>query len=90
MIPYSWYIVNFLPKIVVIMSWLCYNARMAEIFVDSLFDAVIDSLKVLPVLFLAYLLVAWLSHDHSHKFSRFLSKNKKTSVLYSSFLGCVP
>ena len=90
MIPYSWYIVNFLLKFVVIVDLLCYNARMAEIFVDSLFDAVLDSLKVLPVLFLAYLLVAWLSHDHSHKFSRFLSKNKKTSVLYASFLGCVP
>ena len=63
---------------------------MAEVFVDSLYDAIVDCLKVVPVLFLAYLLVAWLSHDHSHKFSRFLSKNKKTSVLYSSFLGCIP
>lgn len=61
-----------------------------EIFVDSLYDAVLDCLKVVPVLFLAYLLVSYLSHDHSHKFSRFLSKNKKTSVLYASFLGCVP
>ena len=63
---------------------------MAEIFVDSLYDAVLDCLKVIPILFLAYLLVAYLSHDHSHKFSRFLSKNKKTSVLYASFLGCIP
>lgn len=63
---------------------------MAEIFVDSLIDAVLDCLKVVPVLFLAYLLVSWLSHDHSHKFSKFLSKNKKTSVLYASFLGCIP
>lgn len=63
---------------------------MAEIFVDSLYDAVLDCLKVIPILFLAYLLVAYLSHDHSHKFSSFLSKNKKTSVLYASFLGCVP
>lgn len=60
------------------------------VFADALYDAVIDGSKVLPILFLAYLLVSFLSHDHSHKFSRFLSKNKKTSVLYASFLGCVP
>ncbi|MGN1201384.1 MAG: putative manganese transporter [Candidatus Caccovivens sp.] len=63
---------------------------MAEIFVDALYDAVLDCLKVIPILFLAYLLVSYLSHDHSHKFSKFLSKNKKTSVLYASCLGCVP
>ena len=80
----------------VICLILCYNNKSfgryvtVEIFVDSLYDAVLDCLKVVPVLFLAYLLVSYLSHDHSHKFSRFLSKNKKTSVLYAAFLGCVP
>lgn len=63
---------------------------MAGVFVDSLYDAVLDCLKVLPVLFLAYLLVSYLSHDHSHKFGKFLSKSRKTSVFYASFLGCVP
>lgn len=63
---------------------------MAEIFVDGLYDAVLDCLKVIPILFLAYLLVSFLSHDHSHKFSKFLSRDKKTSVLYAAFLGCVP
>lgn len=63
---------------------------MGQIFADCLYDAVVDCLKVIPILFLAYLLVSYLSHDHSHKFSKFLSKNKKTSVLYASFLGCVP
>lgn len=61
-----------------------------EYLFDSLYDAVIDCLKVMPILFVAYLLVAYLSHDHNHKFSNFLSKNRKTSVLYASFLGCVP
>lgn len=63
---------------------------MGEIFAESLFDAILDCIKVVPVLFLAYLLVSFLSHDHSHKFSKFLSKNKMTNVLYASFLGCVP
>ncbi len=66
------------------------EVKVGEIFAESLFDAILDCVKVVPVLFLAYLLVSFLSHDHGHKFSKFLSKNKKTSVLYASFLGCVP
>ncbi len=61
-----------------------------KIFADALFDAVNDSLKVLPILFLAYLLVSFLSHDHSHKFSHFLSRHKNKGPLYGAFLGCVP
>ena len=63
---------------------------MKEIFVTSLYDAVVDSLKVLPILFLSYLLVSFLSHDHTHKFSKLLLKKNKTGVLFGAFLGCVP
>ena len=63
---------------------------MGHIFAHSLYHAIEECLKVLPVLFIAYLLVSLLSHDHGRKFSKFLSKNKRTSVLYASFLGCVP
>ena len=61
-----------------------------EIFYHALMHAVEDTLRVVPILFLAYLLVSYLSHDHNHKFSGFLSKHKKTSVLYASILGCIP
>ena len=61
-----------------------------EVFYHALMHAVEDTLRVVPILFLAYLLVSYLSHDHNHKFSGFLSKHKKTSVLYASILGCVP
>ncbi len=61
-----------------------------EEFFNALFDAIKDVLKMLPILFLAYLLVSYLSHDHNHKFSGFLSKKNKSSVFYASFLGCVP
>ena len=61
-----------------------------ETFYHALMHAVEDILRVVPILFLAYLLVSYLSHDHNHKFSGFLSKHKKTSVLYASFLGCIP
>ena len=63
---------------------------MAGVFVDSIYDALLDCLKVIPILFLAYLLVSYLSHDHSNRFGKFLSRSRKTSVFYASFLGCVP
>ena len=61
-----------------------------ENFYDAILDALVDVFKMMPILFLAYLLVSYLSHDHNHKFSGFLSKKKRTSVLYASFLGCIP
>ncbi len=63
---------------------------MEQIFVESLYDAVVDSLKVLPILFLSYLLVSFLSHDHTHKFSKLLLRKNKTGVLFGAFLGCIP
>jgi hypothetical protein len=63
---------------------------MAEIFVDSLYSAVVDCLRVIPILYLSYLLVSFISHDHSHKLGKFISRSKKTSVVYASFLGCIP
>ncbi len=63
---------------------------MAEIFVKSLLEAVIDTLKVVPILFLAYILVSYFSHDHSHKFSKFLARKNKANVFFASCLGCIP
>lgn len=61
-----------------------------EIFVDKLYDATLDTLKVIPILFLAYLLVSFIEHDHSHKFSKLLTKSKGQGVFFASVLGCVP
>ena len=60
-----------------------------EYFYHAILHTIEDVLLMLPILFLAYLLVSYLSHDHNHKFSGFLSKKKKTSVLYASFFGCI-
>ena len=61
-----------------------------EYFYHAILHTIEDVLLMLPILFLAYLLVSYLSHDHNHKFSGFLSRKKRTSVLYASFLGCIP
>lgn len=61
-----------------------------EIFYTSLMSAITESLSAVPILFLAYLLVSWLSHDHNHKFYKFLTKSKKGGVAVAAFLGCLP
>lgn len=61
-----------------------------QTFLDALLDATLDTLKVLPILYLAYLLVAYISHTKSQNFTRFLNKSKKAGPLASAFLGCVP
>lgn len=61
-----------------------------QVFLSALSDAALDTLKVLPILYLAYLLVAYFSHSKSGKFTRFLNKSKKVGPLAGAFLGCVP
>ena len=38
-----------------------------ELFLDALIDALIDSSKMLPFLFLAYLLIEWLERNHGQR-----------------------
>ena len=53
-------------------------------------DASIDCLKLLPVLFLVYLLVEYLTHKKEEKFVKLLGEKPKTGVLLGALLGCIP
>lgn len=61
-----------------------------EIFVDALKDAVIDTVMVIPVLYLAYLLVSYFSHNDNEKYSKILHKTNKAGPVVGAFLGSVP
>lgn len=61
-----------------------------EIFVDALLDALKDTAIVIPILYLAYLLVGYFSHNSSKKYSKILHHTKKAGPLVGAFLGCVP
>ncbi len=50
----------------------------------------IDTLKILPLLFLAYLLMEWLEKKSSAKMERALGKIGKAGPVVGSLLGCVP
>jgi hypothetical protein len=56
-------------------------------------EAAIDSLRVLPFLFLAFLFMEYLEHKAGNKFSALLRKTGDTKVagpFFGSLLGCVP
>lgn len=61
-----------------------------EVFLDSLLDAVIDTLMVVPLLYLTYLLVSYFSHNDNEKYSKILHKTNKAGPVIGAFLGCVP
>lgn len=60
------------------------------IFLDSLWDAVKDTLIVIPILYLAYLLVSYFSHNDNEKYSKILHRTNKAGPVIGAFLGCIP
>lgn len=55
----------------------------------TIFDAVIDSLKLLPVLFGTYLLIEYVEHRASDKLSKILSGNESLGSLVGAVLGSI-
>lgn len=63
---------------------------MLETIIGILKDTTIDSLKILPFLFLSYLLVEYIEHKSSDKIEKVLSKSGKYSKFLGAFLGILP
>ena len=57
---------------------------------DCLIDGLIDTLKLLPYLFITFLLLELLEHKLSKKNEKVLSKNKKYGPILGGILGAVP
>ena len=61
-----------------------------EIFIDALQDAWIDSVKMLPFLYLAYLLIEWLERHHGARIEQALAGSGRWGFVPGALLGCVP
>lgn len=59
---------------------------MLEIFEE----AILDSIKALPILFLVYLLIEFLEHKASIKFEKLISSKRKAEPLLGSIIGVIP
>lgn len=57
---------------------------------DVVLDALLDSLKALPFLFVSFLLIEWVEHRQSQKTQAFLSRLGKWSPIAGALVGLVP
>lgn len=60
------------------------------IFLDALWDAFKDTLFVVPILYLTYLIVSYFSHNDNQKYSKILHRTNKAGPVIGAFLGSVP
>ena len=58
--------------------------------IDCLLDGLIDTLKLLPYLFLTFLLLEFIEHKLNKKNQKVLSENKKYGPFIGSLLGALP
>lgn len=57
---------------------------------DILLDAFLDVLKILPILYLVYLLVSYLGHNNNNKYARLMNKTKKFGPVIGAVTGAIP
>lgn len=61
-----------------------------EQILDVLLDALIDGAKMLPFLYLAYLLIEWLERNHGQRIENALAGGGRWGFVPGAVLGCVP
>lgn len=59
-------------------------------YLDVLLDATLDTLKILPILFLVYLLIEFLEYKRAFKFEKSTLLNGKASPVMGALFGSVP
>ena len=58
-----------------------------ELFLDALLDALIDGVKMLPFLYLAYLLIEWLERHHGESIEEALAGGGRWGFIPGALLG---
>lgn len=61
-----------------------------EMFLDALTDSAIDTVKLIPFLFITYLIMEYLEHHTSGKSARTLAKMGNAGPLFGGLFGVVP
>ena len=63
---------------------------MPELFLDAFTDAILDSVKLLPFLFITYIIMEYIEHKMNHTSQNAISHAGKLGPLAGSLLGAVP
>lgn len=64
--------------------------RRSEKMLEVIEEAIIDSIKILPFLFITYLIMEYIEHKTSEKSKNVIKKSGKFGPLIGSFLGVFP
>ncbi|MGN0539787.1 MAG: putative manganese transporter [Candidatus Fimenecus sp.] len=62
----------------------------ADTAFSLILDSVIDTLKMLPFLFAAFLIIEFLEHHAKERFDKLFRRTDKSGPLVGALLGCVP
>lgn len=57
---------------------------------EAILDAIIDSIKILPFLFITYLIMEYLEHKTSEKSKNVIKKSGKLGPILGGLLGAIP
>ena len=57
---------------------------------EALLEALIDSLKALPILFVIYILIEFMEHKGGVKFEKTVASSKKLGPIWGAGLGAIP
>lgn len=57
---------------------------------DIILDTILDTLKLIPFLFIAFLIIELIEHKLNNKNKKILTKSKKYGVILGSLLGIIP
>ena len=57
---------------------------------DIIIETLLDTLKLLPFLFIAFLVIEFIEHKLTTKNKKILTKSKKYGVIFGSLLGIIP
>ncbi len=63
---------------------------LRRVMLDCFLDALIDTAKIIGILYLVYLLVSYVEHNNNHKFHSFMQKTQKAGPFMGATLGIVP
>lgn len=61
-----------------------------DIFWHELWHSTKETLIIIPILYLAYLLVSYFSHNNNEKYAKVLHYTNKAGPVIGAFLGCIP
>ena len=57
---------------------------------EVILDSLLDTIKVLPILYLVYLLISYLGHNGNNKYARLMNRTKKFGPVVGGITGSLP